>query len=81
MEIPLLEFDDLTEVLVRNIMALEHCDCERDPYILDFYLILDHLIDTTKDVDLLNQKGILINDLGDSNAVISMINNLNRGII
>uniref|UniRef100_A0A2N9HJ49 Uncharacterized protein n=1 Tax=Fagus sylvatica TaxID=28930 RepID=A0A2N9HJ49_FAGSY len=36
--------------------------------------------DHTKDVDLLNDEGILVNGLGDSNAVTSMINNLNRGI-
>ena len=48
---------------------------------MDFYFILDSLINTTKDVDLLSHKGILINGLGDSNAVTSMINNLNRGIM
>ena len=81
LEIPYLEFYDKTEVLVRNIMALEQCDRKSDPYITDFYLILDSLINTTKDVDLLGHKGILFNGLGDSNTVTSMINNLNRGII
>ncbi|XP_065636818.1 UPF0481 protein At3g47200-like [Quercus suber] len=52
LEIPLLKFLDCTEALIRNIMA-EQCDYRRDACITDFYLILDHLINTTKDVDLL----------------------------
>ena len=81
LEIPRLEFKDDTETLVRNIMALEQCDNRSDPHITDFYLILDRLINTTKGVDLLCDKAILINCLGDSNAVTSMINNINKGII
>ena len=61
-------------------MALEQCDYRRDACITDFYLILDHLINTTKDVDLLSDEGIIVNRLGDSNTVTSMINNLSKGI-
>ncbi|KAM4126191.1 hypothetical protein ACB094_01G369500 [Castanea mollissima] len=81
LEIPLLKFLDCTEALIRNIMALEQCDYRRDACITDFYLILDHLINTTKDVDLLSDEGIIVNRLGDSNAMISMINNLSKGIL
>uniref|UniRef100_A0A2N9HYS3 Uncharacterized protein n=1 Tax=Fagus sylvatica TaxID=28930 RepID=A0A2N9HYS3_FAGSY len=81
LEIPLLDFQDDTEALVRNIMALEQCDYRRPKFITDFYLILDCLINTTKDVDLLSDKGIVVNSLGDSEAVTSMINKLNRGIL
>ena len=42
--------------------------------------MLDHLINTSKDVDLLSDEGIIDNRLGDSNAVTTMINNLNKGI-
>jgi hypothetical protein len=80
LEIPLLKFQDDTETLVRNIMALEQCDDRRDTYITDFYLILDRLINTANDVDLLGDEGIVVNCLGDSKAVTSMINNLNREI-
>ena len=80
LEIPLLDFHDDTESYVRNIMALEQCYHTDDRYITDFYLILDRLIDTDKDVDLLSQKGIIVNSLGGNNVQTSMINNLNRGI-
>jgi len=42
---------------------------------------LDFLIDTAKDVDFLVQSKILVNNLGDSNAVATMVNNLNKGIL
>ncbi|KAL0013015.1 hypothetical protein SO802_000084 [Lithocarpus litseifolius] len=80
LDIPLLKFQDTMEALIRNIMALEQCDHRRPAYTTDFYLMLDHLINTSKDVDLLSSEGIIDNRLGDSNAVTSMINNLNKGI-
>ena len=80
LEIPRLVFYDRNEALVRNIMALEQCDHTSDQYITDFFSIMDRLINTTKDVDLLNDEGILVNGLGDRNAVTSMINNLRKGI-
>ena len=80
LEIPPLIFQDGTEALIRNIMALEQCDYRRKAYVTDFYLILDHLINTTKDVDLLSDEGIIDNGLGDSTAVTSMIRNLKKGI-
>ncbi|KAM3709821.1 hypothetical protein ACB098_02G205000 [Castanea mollissima] len=85
LKIPRLLFDDSTEACVRNIMALEQCHQRMhstDEYVIsDFYLILDHLVNTSKDVDLLIDKGIIVNWLGDSNTVKCMINNLNLGII
>ena len=80
LEIPLLDFQDDTEACVRNIMALEQCDFAMERHITDFYLILDRLINIDKDVDLLCDKGIIVNCLGDNNVITSMINKLNRGI-
>ena len=81
LKIPLLEFVDSTEARVRNIMALEQSYHKKDMYITDFYLILDRLINSDKDVDLLSYKGIIVNCLGDNNVITSMINKLNRGIL
>ncbi|KAM3762761.1 hypothetical protein ACB098_01G370300 [Castanea mollissima] len=66
LKIPLLKFEDYTEAF--------------ESYITDFYILLDYLIDTNKDVDLLAEKGIINNGLGDSNAMAFMINNLNKEI-
>ena len=80
LKIPLLDFQDNMEDRVRNIMALEQCDSSKPLYFTDFFLILDRLVNTTTDVDLLSDKGIVVNSLGDTNVVTSIINNLNRGI-
>jgi hypothetical protein len=79
LEIPRLQVDYSTEYFFRNIMALEQFYYCWESYVSDYIRILDFLIDTTKDVDLLVQKNILVNNLGDSNAVATMINNLNKG--
>uniref|UniRef100_A0A2N9HQG3 Uncharacterized protein n=1 Tax=Fagus sylvatica TaxID=28930 RepID=A0A2N9HQG3_FAGSY len=59
LEIPSLLFDDNTEAFVRNIMALEQCDYISEAYVTDFYVILDDLIDTDEDVELLINEGNL----------------------
>jgi hypothetical protein len=39
-------------------------------------MVMDFLINTVKDVDLLVQKGILVNWLGNHEAVTTLVNNL-----
>jgi hypothetical protein len=80
LEIPKLKFNDKTESLFRNLMAMEQCHYPFDGYFTDYIRVLDFLIDTPKDVDLLVRKGILVNNLGDSNAVTTLVNNLCRQI-
>jgi hypothetical protein len=81
LEVPHLQVDYSTECFFRNIMALEQFNYRWESYVSNYIRILDFLIDTTKDVDLLVQKKILVNNLGDSNAVATMVNNLNKGIL
>ncbi|KAK4566669.1 hypothetical protein RGQ29_002794 [Quercus rubra] len=81
LKIPALELNDWTEVLIRNIMALEQTCYIEYAYFTDYFLLMDSLIDTTKDVDLLCDKKNLVNCLGDNDAAKSMINDLNKGII
>ncbi|XP_062177337.1 UPF0481 protein At3g47200-like [Alnus glutinosa] len=78
LEIPCFQLKNFTECFFRNIMALEQFHYRWDRYICDYIRILDFLIDTTKDVDLLVRKRIMVNTLGDSNTVATMVNNLNK---
>ncbi|KAK4566671.1 hypothetical protein RGQ29_002796 [Quercus rubra] len=80
LKIPKFELDDWTEVVTRNIMALEQTRYIKNSYITDYFVFMDSLINTREDVDLLCKKKILVNYLGDNNAAMSMINNLNNGI-
>ncbi|KAK7844788.1 upf0481 protein, partial [Quercus suber] len=81
LKIPIIELNDLTGVVTRNIMALEQTRYIKNAYYTDYFILLDLLINTRKDVDLLCDKKILVNHLGDNNAVKSMINNLNKDIV
>ncbi|XP_050258536.1 UPF0481 protein At3g47200-like isoform X6 [Quercus robur] len=81
LEIPKLEIEGETEVVIRNVMALEQTCYIGNAYFTDYFIFLDYLINSRKDVDLLTKKKVLVNYLGDNNAVMSMINNLNKGIV
>nr|XP_023881610.1 putative UPF0481 protein At3g02645 [Quercus suber]POE74070.1 upf0481 protein [Quercus suber] len=80
LKIPRLELMDRTEVVTRNIMAFEQTRHIENAYFTDYFFFMDSLINTNGDVDLLCDKEILVNYLGDNNAATLMINNLNKGI-
>ncbi|KAA8525421.1 hypothetical protein F0562_007276 [Nyssa sinensis] len=76
LRIPCFDLEDNTVSLIRNLMALEVCHYPHDFYIIDYIILMDYLINTSKDVDLLIQNGIFRNRLADSSAVATFFNNL-----
>ncbi|XP_059439899.1 UPF0481 protein At3g47200-like [Corylus avellana] len=76
LEIPPLLVDSNTEDLFRNLMALEQCRYPLNSYIYNYVELLDYLIDADKDVDLLVQKKIIVNNIGSNEAVAKVINSL-----
>ncbi|XP_058785867.1 UPF0481 protein At3g47200-like [Vicia villosa] len=80
LEIPQLIVDDWTEILFRNMVALEQCDYPDESYITDYVALLDFLINTGRDVDILVQNEILVDWLGDSGSVANMFNNLCKNV-
>jgi hypothetical protein len=74
LEIPCLKLHSNTEYLFQNLIALEKCHYPFDSYFIDYIRVLDFLIDTSKEVDLLVRKRIL----GESNAVTTLVNYLWR---
>ncbi|KAL6212099.1 hypothetical protein ACLB2K_017320 [Fragaria x ananassa] len=52
-----------------------------DHYISDYVFIIDHLLDSSRDVELLARKGILESKLSDSKAVTTFISTLDLGPI
>ncbi|MED6151476.1 hypothetical protein PIB30_082914 [Stylosanthes scabra] len=81
LRIPFTKVVDTTEVLLRNLVAFEQCHCIHEAYLTDYILLLDFLINTDSDVDLLIKEGIIENWLGDSNAVAQMFNGLGVNIL
>ncbi|MED6156288.1 hypothetical protein PIB30_013320 [Stylosanthes scabra] len=81
LRIPFTKVDDITEVVLRNLIAFEQCHCVHEAYLTDYITVLDFLINTDKDVDLLIKEGIIENWLGDSYAVAEMFNGLGVNIL
>ncbi|KAA8525404.1 hypothetical protein F0562_007259 [Nyssa sinensis] len=81
LEMPCFKLYDSTIAIIRNLMALEQCHYFDDSYIIDYIFLLDCLINTPKDVDLLVQNGILMNWLGDSETTATLFNKFCTEII
>ncbi|MED6113680.1 hypothetical protein PIB30_073064 [Stylosanthes scabra] len=77
---PEIKVDDTTEVLLRNVIALEQCHYSDKSYITDYVAVLKFLISTDKDVDLLVKSGIIVNWLGDSRAVAELFSCLWKNV-
>ncbi|KAG2669238.1 hypothetical protein I3760_14G025400 [Carya illinoinensis] len=76
-----LTVDDMTEYVFRNLMALEQCHYPEQAYICNYILLLDCLINTEKDVDLLIDKKVIVNQLGSSEDVVKLVNKLGLQIV
>ncbi|CAJ1953223.1 unnamed protein product [Sphenostylis stenocarpa] len=81
MEMPCLTVEDRTETLFRNILALEQCHYILSPNITQYLFFLGFLLNTEKDVNLLIDKKIIVNWMGDASAVAKMFNNLCSNVI
>ena len=82
LEIPQFPIYDTTEALIRNVIAFElYHYGESIAYITHYYYMFHSLINTTKDMDLLCDKEIVVNYQGDNNAMTSIVNNLHTNII
>ncbi|KAK7311865.1 hypothetical protein RJT34_10297 [Clitoria ternatea] len=80
LEIPQLKVEDWTELLFRNMVALEQCHYPHESYITDYVAVLDFLVNTSRDVDVLVRKRVLVNWLGDSGSVANLFNSLWKNI-
>ena len=78
--IPHLRIRRSTESFFLNLLAFEQCH-SLDCYINDYVFIIDRLVDTTRAVQLLVQKGVIESKLPDKQEVVASINNLVRGSI
>ncbi|KAH7661353.1 hypothetical protein IHE45_15G057100 [Dioscorea alata] len=66
--------------LFKNMIALEQCSADTRKYITSFTIFMDYLISTSEDVQLLEQKEILLNLVGTNDAAVSLFNGLGENI-
>ncbi|KAH9674632.1 hypothetical protein KPL70_018551 [Citrus sinensis] len=76
LQIPQIDVDDCTEILMRNVMALEQCHYPSEAVVCNYVDLMDKLIDTDEDVNLLAEAGIISNYLGDGTRMADMFNGL-----
>uniref|UniRef100_A0A2P2IX97 UPF0481 protein At3g47200-like isoform X1 n=1 Tax=Rhizophora mucronata TaxID=61149 RepID=A0A2P2IX97_RHIMU len=78
--IPQLSIHDSTDSLFRNLMAFEQCFCGSTQYITSYVFLMDRLIDTASDVELLERKKIIQNNLGGGEDVSALFNKICKQI-
>ncbi|KAK9101936.1 hypothetical protein Sjap_019190 [Stephania japonica] len=80
LKIPVIDIEDQTESLFRNLIAFEQCH-KHSTNVGDYTTLMDHLIDTESDVALLRREKIITNWLGDDKEVSDMFNNLGKNVV
>ncbi|OMP06683.1 hypothetical protein COLO4_07978 [Corchorus olitorius] len=75
LRIPCLRVDESTESFFRNLMAWEQRYYPRETHISDYIFLMEYLVKSTQDVDLLIRKSIIVNQLGSNTAVVNLFNN------
>ncbi|XP_054817006.1 UPF0481 protein At3g47200-like [Prosopis cineraria] len=81
LEISQILVEDRTEMLFRNMIALEQCHYHSQSYIIDYVVLMDWLINTHKDVDVLVHKEIMATSVGDANNVVTLVNGLGINVL
>ncbi|EEF36881.1 putative UPF0481 protein At3g02645 [Ricinus communis] len=72
LKIPHFRIEDTVEVLLRNLQAFEECHCSGEMYANDYIAMIGMLIKDAKDVEILDQNGIIENWIGNNQAVATL---------
>ena len=59
LKIPSMKLTNWTEILLRNVVAFEQCDYHVEWAVTDYIILLDCIINTEKDVEILVEKKIM----------------------
>jgi hypothetical protein len=80
LKIPRVRVRGQIERIFRNLLAFEQCHYIHENYIHDYFFVIDGLIDTHRDVEILEQSGIIESKLtADKQGVANVINNFLAG--
>ena len=79
-EIPPILINQIAEPIFLNLVSFEQCCPQQEPYITSYIIFMDYLIHSAKDVDILSQKGIILDKFGSSEHVATLFYKLGRDI-
>ncbi|KAI9194754.1 hypothetical protein LWI28_008931 [Acer negundo] len=77
LEIPKLTIGNMTEQLLRNLQIFERLHTDTN-YMNDYVVILNRLLNTSKDVELLIHIGVIDNRISDSEGVSTLFQQLSK---
>ncbi|CAN1123811.1 UPF0481 protein At3g47200 [Linum perenne] len=80
LKIPPLRILDSTDALLRNLVAFEQCFHGCEQYVTSYALLMNQLIYTTRDVELLEQSGVVENYMGSREDVTDLFQNICKQI-
>ncbi|CAI9099947.1 OLC1v1036847C1 [Oldenlandia corymbosa var. corymbosa] len=80
LRIPPLVVNDSTETFLRNLIAFEQSGYH-SKFMTSYVILMDNLVNTHKDVDLLIKYNIIRNELGSSEQVADLFNNLYKEFV
>ncbi|RYR24432.1 hypothetical protein Ahy_B02g057932 [Arachis hypogaea] len=75
-QFPELRIDHRTECVLRNLIVFEQCHYPEEPYICNYVSLVDSLIHTKDDAELLVEKEAIVHELGSDNEVATLVNSL-----
>lgn len=78
---PQLKVDHATECVLRNLIAFEQCHYPDEPYICNYVSLIDSLIHTEEDAELLVEKEAIVHELGSNEELASLVNNLCKHVV
>ncbi|XP_061348814.1 UPF0481 protein At3g47200-like [Gastrolobium bilobum] len=78
---PKLKVDHRTESVLRNLIALEQCHYPEEPYICNYVSLIDSLIHTKDDAELLVEKEAIVHELGSDKELANLVNNLCKHVV
>ncbi|XP_057476849.1 putative UPF0481 protein At3g02645 [Actinidia eriantha] len=76
LEIPPLKVHEYSEIVLRNLIALENCTPDRPMYVTSYALLMEKLAQSNKDVRLLYRRRILTNGLERREEILDLFKKL-----
>ncbi|XP_058745217.1 UPF0481 protein At3g47200-like [Vicia villosa] len=81
LQIPHLKVDQSTECVLRNLIAFEQCHYSDQPFVCNYVSLIDSLIHTHEDVELLVDTEIISHELGSHAELATLVNCLCRYVV
>jgi Plant protein of unknown function len=76
LKIPYISIQETTKPLLMNLIAFEQCSGQKERPLTSYAVFLDCIVNTSRDVLILQQHGIIENILADEKAVAEFLNQL-----